>query len=83
MIKFIKRTVREILSDPSSKDGNAQRYPGNLSLINNVGDTVVFLGLKVYNISICFPEVEMRNSQKAQMKIISFQNYKPQYIIQI
>jgi len=38
------------------------QYPlHNLHVMNNVEDIVVFLGLEVLIIPICFPSVEMRN----------------------
>ena len=54
---------------------------GNLYLINNVGDILVYLWFNVCNLIIpmCFPAVFFLKNP--QLNIIAFQNYKHWYLI--
>ena len=56
---------------------DSQRYPLNLSSINDMENIVVVLGIKVfisnnYYLIIIIPVVEKRKSEPGQLKIINF-----------
>ena len=57
-----------------------KQCPGNLCLINNVEDVVVFLGLKVLNSEnfffSCSRNAQVTFVEKTQLKIIRFPKYK-------
>ena len=63
---------------------DSQRYPGNLYLINNMEDIVVFLGLKVFNFdnSSFFPAVEMCKSLKLRNQKMVFNMINNLYLNQ-
>ena len=56
---------------------DSQRYPLNLSSINDMENIVVVLGIKVfisnnYYLIIIIPVVEKQKSEPGQLKIINF-----------
>ena len=60
-LRSFKETVSVIYVTSNAKMAvpDSQRYPSNLYLLNNKGDILVYLNLKIFKLYI-FPAVEMR-----------------------